>query len=342
MAPRIVPPVSGGPLSILKSAGKKSRVGVVAGRIGVERARDVRRLMGRRDGPMGATHRRFDLEGSLSYIDAVFADYLTYGGLDRADLAGARVLELGPGDSLGVAIRFVAAGADRVVAADRFVPYRDLDYEHQVYAALIERLPAEERERVASITAGKETNFDDVPLEFVPETPIEAAPSVLGTEEFDLIVSRAVLEHVHDLDTAFDSMDRLLRPAGTMIHKVDLRDHGLFTDGGQNALTFLTIDDRVYRWMGEESAGLPNRRMIGWYERTLIRLGYASELLVTHLAGVEEELEPHVPLGEGLPPNARVDVLASIRPRLLERYRAMSDAELSIAGFMVVTRKPAV
>ena len=68
-------------------------------------------MMGRRDGPMGATHQRFELEGGLEYIDRVFSDYLTYGSLGPADLEGARILELGPGDNLGVALRFAAAGA---------------------------------------------------------------------------------------------------------------------------------------------------------------------------------------------------------------------------------------
>ena len=91
-------------------------------------------------------------------------------------------------------------------------------------------------------------------------------------------------------------MDQLLRPGGTMIHKVDLRDHGMFSEGGQNALTFLTLGDRTYRWMGEESAGLPNRVLIGWYRDELAGLGYESKYLVTHFAGVDDELIPAVPL----------------------------------------------
>jgi hypothetical protein len=68
----------------------------------------------------GSTHEGFSLDESLAYIDGVFGDYLTYGGLGAADLAGARVLELGPGDNFGVALRFIAAGAKRVVALDKF------------------------------------------------------------------------------------------------------------------------------------------------------------------------------------------------------------------------------
>jgi SAM-dependent methyltransferase len=323
----------------LKRAAKRSRAGAVLGRIGVERTRDVRRMLGRRDGPMGATHQRFDVDGSVAYVNAVFDDYLRYGSLTPADLEGARVLELGPGDNLGVALRFVAAGVARMVAADRFIPFRDLEQERRVYESLIAGLSQEERERVASVLAGSGTSFDSIPLEFHQELPIEDAPGVLGEEEFDLIVSRAVLEHVHDLDTAFESMKRLLVPGGRMIHKVDLEDHGLFTGGGQNPLTFLTIPDRVYRWMGEESAGLPNRRMMGWYESKLAELGFEAEFLVTVLAGSDVEVDPHVPQEQAVA-GAPTDLVSEVRPKLLERYRSLPDEELIVAGFMVIARKP--
>jgi SAM-dependent methyltransferase len=323
----------------LKLTAKRSRLGVVAGRIAVERTRDVRRMLGRRDGPMGATHRRFDLEGSVSYIDEVFGDYLTYGGLETADLADARVLELGPGDNLGVALRFAAAGAS-VVAADRFVPFRDPAQERRIYEAMLERLPEDQRRRVAPMAA-EPPDPAASGVELLELTPIERAPERLAAAGFDLIVSRAVLEHVYDLDGAFAAMDKLLRPGATMVHKVDLRDHGMFSEGGQNALTFLTIGDRSYAWMGEESAGLPNRRLIGWYRAKLAQLGYEARFWVTHVAGIEAELVPHQPLEQWVSERVPVAAVSQVRPRLQARYRSLDDSELAIAGFMVAAQKPA-
>jgi SAM-dependent methyltransferase len=332
--------VAGNSLQGLKTTAKRSRLGVVAGRIAVERSRDVRRMLGARDGPMGATHRRLALEESVDYINDVFDDYVEYGELGEADLNAAEVLELGPGDNLGVALRFLGAGAGRVVATDRFVPFRDPEQELRIYGALIAGLPEAQRARLAAVAERGPVAFGQVGLELLEQTPIEQAPQVLGESGFDLVVSRAVLEHVHDLDSAFEAMDALLRPGGKMIHKVDLRDHGLFSEGGQNPLTFLTISDRVYGWMGEESAGLPNRRMIGWYQAAIERLGYQARCLITHLAGREAEVIPHVPVEHGLPDRAPLADVAEIRPRLAPRFRALSDEELAIAGFMIVARKP--
>lgn len=324
----------------VKRLAKRSRFGVIAGRTVVQRYRDARRLLGRRDGPMGATHRRFDLDGSVAYVESVYSDYLEYGAIDEPDLAGKAVLELGPGDNLGVALCFLAAGAGDVVSADRFIPFRDPAHELQVLRGLAATRSQEGAERVAPVVAGDGVDFTALPFEFLAETPIEEAAAALGTERFDFIVSRAVLEHVHDLDAAFAAMDRLLAPGGTMIHKVDLDDHGLFTGGGQNPLTFLTIGDRAYRWMGEESSGLPNRIRIGWYQDRMRELGFDASFRVTHTVGAEVELTPHPLLAAWSPSAEDLRAVAAIRARLLPRFGALADAELAISGFMLVARKP--
>lgn len=324
----------------LKALAKRSRLGVIAGRTAVERYRGARRLLGLRDGPMGATHRRFDLDGSVAYVERVYGDYLAYGGIDEPALRGASVLELGPGDNLGVALCFLAAGATDVVSTDRFIPYRDPERELQVLRALAAARPPEAAARVEPMLAGDAVDFSGVPFTFLPETPIEDAVAALGESRFDLIVSRAVLEHVHDLQAAFAAMDRLLAPGGRMVHEVDLDDHGLFTGGGHNPLTFLTVGDRTYRWMGEESAGLPNRLRIDWYEERVRMLGYDATFRVEHTISSEGEVAPHPLLGDWEPSADDVATVAAIRDRLLPRFRSLPDRDLAIAGFMLVAEKP--
>ncbi len=332
--------MSGATLSGLKRSAKRSRTLAIAGRIAAERSRDLRRLMGRRDNPMGATHWDLPLERSLDYIDGVFSDYLDQ--IEGGSVEGKRVLELGPGDNFGVALRFIAAGASDMVATDRFIPYRDPERQRLIYEGLIGRLGPEERARVAAILDGPggEPDLEAVGLRTLEETPIEEAVTALGSRSFDLIVSRAVLEHVGDLAGAFDAMDQLLAPGGTMIHKVDLEDHGLFSEGGLNPLTFLTVSDRTYGWMGEDSAGLPNRVLVGWFEREAERRGYDSRILVTNLVGSVGELDPFVPLAElRLDPESK-RIVDEIRPKLLPRYRELDASELANSGFMLVARKP--
>lgn len=75
----------------------------------------------------------------------------------------------------------------------------------------------------------------------------------LNTNEYDLILSHSVLEHVEDLDTLFKSNSLVLKENGISIHIVDYRDHFfkypyfflMFTDNTWNK--WLNPGD-LYRW----------------------------------------------------------------------------------------------
>lgn len=306
----------------LRGALKRSRALIIATML----ARDARlaasgRLRPGRAVRLGARHDGFSLEQSLEYIEGVVADYETDGGLGRAALEGARVLELGPGDNLGVALCLLARGAERVVCLDRFVTWRDPDQQRRIHLALADRMDGEDRARIEGVLDedGSISSATDR-LVLVEGTGVEAAEGVVGAERVDAVVSRAVLAHVWDLGEAFDAMDRTLVRGGLMAHKVDLSDHRLFSDAGHNPLTFLTVPDRIYDRMRRHT-GLTNRALIGRYRSELEGRGYEAELLPTKLMGPEP--------------------IAEIRPDLLERFRALPDEDLAVAGIFIRARKPA-
>jgi len=62
----------------------------------------------------------------------------------------------------------------------------------------------------------------------------------LGRGSFDLIGSNAVIEEIYDPESNFRARERLLRPGG-WIHKIYLRDHGMFAKYGFFALEFLSV-----------------------------------------------------------------------------------------------------
>ncbi|HEX8983925.1 MAG TPA: hypothetical protein VF767_00785, partial [Bryobacteraceae bacterium] len=99
------------------------------------------------DSFIGATHTGRPLAESLAYIDRVYHDYAGYGGLAPEDIVGRRILELGPGDNFGVALRFLAAGAESVAGLDKFATRRDTVQAAAIYGAMRERLGGEERAR---------------------------------------------------------------------------------------------------------------------------------------------------------------------------------------------------
>ncbi|HEX8984962.1 MAG TPA: methyltransferase domain-containing protein, partial [Bryobacteraceae bacterium] len=177
-------------------------------------------------------------------------------------------------------------------------------------------------------------------LQSIEGVGTEEAHRAFPAESFSLIVSRAVVEEIHLIDRAFASLDRLLEPGGLMLHKIDLRDYGMFSNHGLHPLEFLTVPDALYTMMTAYS-GQPNRRRIDYYRSKMRELGYFAGLLVTAVVGQPGEIVPHKPsveLGTDYTEET-LELIREIRPRLARRFRHLPDADLLIAGVFLVARK---
>ena len=297
---------------------------------------------GRNETFSGSTHANKTLQESLYYINEVFDDYLTYSGISLEMLRDKRILEIGPGDNFGVALKFLVAGAKQVVCLDKFYSKRDWKQQHKIYQALREQYRDEERE-IFDEMFRLESCIEINPkrLVYIHGTGIEEAEEVLEPASFDYIISRAVMEHLRDPERALFVMDRLLFPGGLMIHKIDLRDHELFSDYGHHPLTFLTIPPAIYKLMTYD-AGEPNRKLVPYYRRKLAELGYETKIFVTHIIGEEGEVLPHketIMCGIDYT-DKTLALLSSIRPHLQTEFRTMSDEDLVVSGIFLVGRKP--
>lgn len=201
-----------------------------------------------------------------------------------AFLAGRNVLEYGPGDVLGVALVLYARGAAKVTCVDRFPLERISATNAAVYRKLIEMLdgPARERARSAFREAGQpESGFVASAVCYsVTKDGLAAQPGA-----FDLVVSRAVLEHVNRLESTIEDAAVALRPGGISIHCVDLRSHGL---DRRQVLDFLTWSDWAYALM-YSNKGFPNRWRVDKYRDCLRRSGLRLQSLSpTELVTLED------------------------------------------------------
>jgi hypothetical protein len=331
----------------VKQLAKKSKNLIVAAKI-VDNWRMKRRFAaGNTESLHGATHSLFftSIEESLDYINVQFEDYLKYSGLTVDQLKGMRIFELGFGDNVGVALKFIAAGAERAVCLDKYYSKRDLGHQQQIYRALRETLSDEEKARFDQ-AVNLETGIDLNPekLFCIYGTDVENAQQLLEMDKFDLAISRGAIQDIYNPDAAFAAMDRILVPGGYMLHKIDLSDQGMFRDNGMNPLTYLTIPESVYRLMAIDS-GKPNRKLISYYRRVMDQLGYDTKLLITGIIGVgapgKGDLHPHkekVELNVDYT-QATLQMVQEIRSRLVPPYRAMTDEELIIDGIFMIARK---
>ncbi len=331
----------------LKQLAKKSKTLIVAAKI-VDNWRMKRKFeAGNTESLHGATHSLFfkDISESLDYINVQFDDYLKYSGLSLDQLKGMRIFELGFGDNVGVALKFIAAGAERAVCLDKYYSKRDLQHQRQIYQALRETLSDTGKERfdeAIDLKTGIELNPQKVLC--IYGTDVENAKQLFEMEKFDLAVSRGAIQDIYNPDAAFAAMDKILAPGGYMLHKIDLSDQGMFRDNGMNPLTYLTISESVYRLMAIDS-GKPNRKLMSYYRKVMSALGYDTKLLITGIIGVgvcgKGDLHPHkekVELNVDYP-ESTLQMVREIRPRLVPEYRTMPDDELIVDGIFIVAGK---
>jgi hypothetical protein len=281
---------------------------------------------------------------SIDYIDRVYRDYVFYGHLSQEHIEGRSILEIGPADDFGVALEFLTAGAARVVTLDKFTTNRDTEHAGAVYRSLRERLSgAGVRHFDSAVDLGNgEVRFNPERLQSIEGVATEDSHRVLAAHSFSLIVSRAVLSEIHQIDRAFTAMDRLLEPGGRMLHKIDLTDYGMFSNHGRHPLEFLTIPETLYTAMTEYS-NQPNRRRIDYYRNKMRELGYHGGLLVTSIVGEPGEVLPHK---ASIEPAAdygerSLELVSAIRPRLARPFRNLRDTDLLATGIFLIARKPA-
>jgi SAM-dependent methyltransferase len=292
----------------------------------------------------GSTHTRKSLAESLGYINTQFEDYLKYSGLSLEELRGKKIFELGFGDNIGVALRFLAVGAAQVVCLDKFYSQRDQEQEREIYRALRETLNDDEKKRfdeAVDLSGGIKVNPEM--LKCLYGSDVENSPDLTGAALFDLVISRGAIQDIYNPDAAFAAMDRLLKPGGLMLHKIDLSDQGMFRDYGMNPLSFLTISESVYRLMAVDS-GKPNRKKMDYYRRKMQELGYDAKILITDIIGRggKGDLHPHkerAELNVDYSP-ATLALVQQVRPKLAAGFKQMPDEELLVDGIFVVARKP--
>jgi hypothetical protein len=261
-------------------------------------------------------------EQAAAYFCSCLSDLVDQLDLPGADassvLQGKRILEYGPGDTLGVALLLYAHGAASVECVDRFPRHTHSPKAVTIYQAILDGLDECRRARAARAfreAGNPASGFRAEAVEY------RVTPNGLSGRRaaYDLIVSRAVLALINRLDKTIEDIAAGLAPGGTSVHKVDLSSHGL---DRYRPLDFLSWPDPLYRLMYSRK-GRPNRWRVDKYRELVERAGLTCK-----------KLEPTGRVGAG--------EVTSLLPHLPATFRAVPPDLLSWLGFwMVLEAAPA-
>ncbi len=240
--------------------------------------------------PPAAKHRFFGWledrmssdDHSLFYAERVF-DWMRreverHGGA----LAGARVLELGPGYTLATGLLFYAHGARSYAGADY---YPIAGKESSVYRRLrahLERQPLLVPAPIAAARAEALRRFDEAVALDGPDArfdeskvacryPVDAAKLPFPDSSFDLVFSMASFEHFKDPIAAVRECARVTAPGGLNLHQIDFRDHRDFS----KPLEFLRYDDAAWERLHTSFFYFTNRLRKSDFERIFTEAGLA-------------------------------------------------------------------
>lgn len=169
-------------------------------------------------------------------------------------ISGARILEIGPGIAFGGMAYLRAAGAE-VAVTDRWLAKWSDAFHGPVYSAIADRLEGEPGFDVAPIrqmVAGK--GYVEATICCLSDAGEKL--SSIANDQFDALVSNAVLEHIKNPQTAFAELFRVTRPGGVGLHQVDYRDHRNFSQPLEHLLlkpsAFGAMNDRVHSEYGSQ------------------------------------------------------------------------------------------
>ncbi len=246
-----------------------------------------------------------DGDDAARYFTAVVDDYARVAeaaGLGGDLFRGRAVMELGPGDTRAVALLARLRGAESVDGCDRFdIQVRD----HEALRPMYERLLSLSGEGVSWPEA--RSIIDGVRVFASLDDARDAR------RRYGLVLSRAVLEHVRDVEGLHRQLREVTTPDAVVIHKVDLRSHGFELD---HPLDFLLFPEE--RWSAlTRHTGEPNRLRAPSYIGVARRHGFTVLKAWASKSITEAEAE-------------------AARPQLAEPYRSMPASTLAVLGVWLV------
>lgn len=197
-----------------------------------------------------------ELRYKITEADSPFYSFRVYSEIAQAvrshQGSPRRVLELGPGATLGALFCFLAEGAERAAGLD-IQPIGELrpEFYHMLkdYLACVSgyhwwrrSIETESNPNIRYPQSWETVDADKLLKRVEYFSPYSASKLPFQDGEFDLIYSFAAMEHFDKPREAVREIRRVLSPGGLTIHEIDLAGHG-----GPDSLSHLLLNEKEYQ-----------------------------------------------------------------------------------------------
>lgn len=223
-----------------------------------------------------------------------------------------QIVELGPGNSIALALNCLCNGAQKYQMVDKYPRISKSDRQTESILKQITYFENKYSRNLNDFVNKITLEFNQEKLSYVKNSVEDL--KTISSDSIDLILSISVFEHVKDVETSFQEMNRILKMNGVMYHKIDLRDHYNFDE----PFKFLKYSDFLWNnFLTKEGFSYTNRLRVDDFEDVLIKHGF--EIILLDKVIFDGDL-----------PN---------KNRLNERFSNKDDDDLKVIGMTILAKK---
>jgi hypothetical protein len=214
-----------------------------------------------------------DWDRSTRNVVSIVEDYRRNAeiGGRRFAFEGARVLELGPGLTLGTGVLLAGLGIRSYLAIDAFPLAHATPADFYTSLARGPLPDGLDREKVATAARAVAESDTDL-IDYAVDAAFDIR-KLIGGRQFDLIVSNAAFEHFDDVDGTVGALTACAAPGALFMAMIDFQTHSRFVrENDPNSI--YRFPAPLYRAL--HFPGQPNRWRPKDYVRSLTQRGWIN------------------------------------------------------------------
>lgn len=261
-----------------------------------------------------------NIQHDAKYAFDIAQNYISYMHEQKIDLRNKNILEIGPGTHFGTIFLLKCMGAAHIAVVDRFLVNYNPSYHSDIYKNLAFQIA----EKVSCV----DTSIFNECIKQEEHIGSGFSQYHCGLENmheihdnnFDIVLSNAVLEHLEDPMKAFNELYRVTAPGGVGFHQVDFRCHKDFS----RPLDFLLMDDAERKQFIENAQfSCGNGWRLSEYKKMLVDCGFKIISATPNMLAEDIYFDEFIKkLNAGT-----------------SRYRNFSQEDLRALGVLIVTQK---